>query len=807
MARPRRIPVRTEAEITRDAIAELQAQMQPITAAIHNLNVQHPPPPARNNEEQDDNDDEEDDENVNLFAAAAAAHDANPFAPLCNNRVVAPANVQAEDVPWERGFKTEIPEFHGNASAEELLDWLVTVEEILEFKQVPMERCVPVLSMRFRGRAAPWWSQLKATRARLGKPKILSWDKLKSKLKKTFLPYNYDQLMFQRLHTIRQGTRSDSERQLVAQFTAGLRQQIQHTLNLFNPLTLSEAHQQALTIEARTKSSFSSWTNALSSRPNQTQPTAEDTVPVQKDAAIVPVIDNRQARPSSLRCFSCGEIGHRQANCPTRNRRGLLLDTAGNDVEVIYDEEPVETPDEMEMLTADTRTALMLRRVCLAPRVPDENPQRKNLFHSKCTIGGKVCKFIIDSGSSENVIAEEAVTKLQLPTEDHPYPYKLAWLDQKTDLLITRRALITFSVGDAYKDQIHCDVAPMDACHLLLGRPWIYDRRILHDGYKNTYSFRFQNRNFTLQPSVPEKHQPPTSPVLFLQRKQFEETFREEGIVFAIINSQTPATSPAIPPEFSNILQEFRDVFPDDLPPGLPPLRDIQHRIDLVPDAILPNRAHYRMSPSEHEELRRQVEDLVAKGYLRESLSPCAVPALLIPKKDGSWRMCVDSRAINKITVRYRFPIPRLDDLLDQIGAATVFSKLDLRSGYHQIRIRPGDEWKTAFKTREGLFEWLVMPFGLSNAPSTFMRVMNQSLRPFIGKFVVVYFDDILIFSMTLSEHIDHLKEVLHVLRRDQLFATLKKCEFGSPQVNFLGYIVSAQGLAVDPGKVEAIKS
>ncbi|GJR73355.1 putative reverse transcriptase domain-containing protein [Tanacetum coccineum] len=253
------------------------------------------------------------------------------------------------------------------------------------------------------------------------------------------------------------------------------------------------------------------------------------------------------------------------------------------------------------------------------------------------------------------------------------------------------------------------------------------------------------------------------------------------------------------------IVQDFPEVFPEDLP-GLPPTRQVDFQIDLVPGAAPVARAPYRLAPSEMKELSEQLKELSDKGFIRPSSSPWGAPVLFVKKKDGSFRMCIDYRELNKLTVKNRYPLPRIDDLFDQLQGSSVYSKIDLRSGYHQLRVREEDIPKTAFRTRYGHYEFQVMPFGLTNAPAVFMDLMNRVCKPYLDKFVIVFIDDILIYSKNKEEHEEHLKQILELLKKEELYAKFSKCEFWIPKVQFLGHVIDSEGIHVDPAKIESIK-
>nr|GEY65261.1 putative reverse transcriptase domain-containing protein [Tanacetum cinerariifolium] len=254
------------------------------------------------------------------------------------------------------------------------------------------------------------------------------------------------------------------------------------------------------------------------------------------------------------------------------------------------------------------------------------------------------------------------------------------------------------------------------------------------------------------------------------------------------------------------VIRDFLEVFPDDLP-GLPPPWKVEFRIDLTPGAAPVARAPYRLAPSEMKELAKQLQELSKKGFIHPSSSPWGAPLLFVKKKDESFRMCINYRELNKLTVKNRYPLPRIDDLFDQLQGSSVYSKIVLRTGYHQLRIREEDIPITAFRTRYGHYEFRVMPFGLTNSLAVFMDLMNRVCKPYLDKFVIIFIYDILIYSKDKEEHEEHLKTILELLKREQLYEKFSKCDFWLDSVQFLGHVIGSEGVHVDPVRIAAIKN
>nr|GEX56099.1 putative reverse transcriptase domain-containing protein [Tanacetum cinerariifolium] len=288
----------------------------------------------------------------------------------------------------------------------------------------------------------------------------------------------------------------------------------------------------------------------------------------------------------------------------------------------------------------------------------------------------------------------------------------------------------------------------------------------------------------------------------------------ESGEILIVQGERTPGIAKALSnvkvdePKLSDIsvVRDFVEVFSEDLS-GLPPQRKVEFHIDLDPGATLVAKSPYRLAPLEMQELYAQLQELQDKGFIRPSHSPCGEPILFVKNKDGSLRMYIDYRELNKLTIKNRYPLSRIDNLFDQLQGARYFSKIDLRSGYHQLRVHENDIPKTAFRTRYGHFEFTVMPFGLTNAPIVFMDLMNRVYKPYLDKFVIIFIDDILVYSKSKDEHEIHLRLVLELLKKEELYAKFSKFEFWLQEVQFLGHVVNQSGIYVDLSKIEAVKN
>ena len=446
--------------------------------------------------------------------------------------------------------------------------------------------------------------------------------------------------MYQQLQNLRQGLKTvdkytkvfykyltwvdlaEMDDQFVSRYIGGLWQNIQDSLNLFYPINVSVAHQRAILLEktaargstgffgrgtkgntTRYNGSLTPWNTTQSTNPNRAPITTE---PLNQGPAM-----------SGPKCFKCGKLSHRIKDCHKWEKfgKGLLIDSGNAFDEQGEKEEQEATFDnygdvEEEFITEDNGPSLMVQRICFTPwKAEGDDGQRHNLFHSTCTIGGKVCKLVIDGGNYENVVADEAVQKLALDTEKHPTSYRLEWLKKGNEVIVSKRCHVKFSTGTKYKDKIWCDVVAMDACHLLLGRLWQYDQNVHHDGRKNSYSFLVDNMKLTLLPNLGDMPKPPKKVgQTLLAKREFIREMLNADQVYLLYDKECNPTK-IIPEAVTGLLEEFPNVFPKDLPEELPPLRNIQHQIDLVPGSSLPNRPHYRMSPKEHEELWWQTKD------------------------------------------------------------------------------------------------------------------------------------------------------------------------------------------------------
>uniref|UniRef100_A0A7N2KR02 Uncharacterized protein n=1 Tax=Quercus lobata TaxID=97700 RepID=A0A7N2KR02_QUELO len=690
-------------------------------------------------------------------------------------------------VQFPKPIRLDFPRFSGGDPSA----WIFRAEQFFRYYEIPKEEKVLNASYHLDDEALIWFQDCERS--------LDSWETFVRAIQVRFGPSSYDDPM-ENLTRLKQITtvavyksqfemlsnriKNLPESHKLSCFLSGLKDEIRLAVRMQNPRTLSAAFglakiQEEYLLTCKKvyrpfqEPSKTNWQEYPTARHDSK---AEAKVPVQKITSA----QMEERRRKGL-CYYCDEKWQPRHKC-----KGLKLFMIDEVQEVCQ----VEVGD--EELT--TKLQLNQADITLYALLGSPSPGTMRVLGQ---IRGHWVVILLDTGSSHNFLDAVLVRTLKLAMDtSRILEVKVA----NGDVIRTKgecKELLLKMQGNEFIVNLH--VLSLGGCDVVLGTQWLCTLGLISWDFKQLkMGFMYQDRQIWLQGIKP-------TGTLIQAANEFLKQPITKGLLLQIVSTEVADRSKAskVSTEVLSLLEEYATVFEE--PKGLPPCRGHEHQILLKPGTQPTCQRPYRYPYYQKTEIETIVKDLLESGSIRNSQSPFASPVLLVRKADGSWRMCVDYRALNNDTVKDKFPIPVVDELLDELSGAWVFSKLDLRSGYHQIRMKEEDVEKTAFRTHEGHYEFLVMPFGLTNAPSTFQSLMNDVFKPYLRKFVLVFFDDILVYSRDMASHVLHLRSVLQVLLDHKLFAKRSKCTFACSEVEYLGHVISGNGVKTDPKKTQAM--
>ncbi|XP_052203044.1 uncharacterized protein LOC127808510 [Diospyros lotus] len=646
--------------------------------------------------------------------------------------------------------RLQFPTFSG----EDPISWLNRANLFFKSQDMSSKEKVEYAAYYLEGEASHWWQWLSCTydnqgrgirwkdfemevRTRFGPTGFVDYDEVLSKMRQTGSLRDY-QREFERVAT---QVEDWPEKALIEAFIGGLFPDIAAEVKLHRPTTMRQAIEIARLKDDQLRATRKAMAykgpamaGSSSGAPKPKPPLAPQPATSKRIPPGVKRLswDEMQKRREQGLCFNCNEKFTPGYKCKVA--QSFLIEVEEPPEEEEYEESDPQMPYDMPAANSGVE-AEDLPEVSLHALVGSTGPHTMRVTEM---LKGKVASLLIDNGSTHNFISTKVAHKLQILTTI---------------------------------------IEPFEVVDIVLGVQWLAQLgKVIFDYKQMAMEFTLGGRQvrLSMQQGTPRA----------VEVNVVQKLIRAGSECYAIQIASQPRASdsfqstdvPQLPTDVQVVLAKFPTVVQE--PTNLPPSRPFDHRIPLLDEQPI-NVAPYRYAHHQKEEIEKQVKEMLQKNLIRPSTSPFSSPVLLVKKKDGTWRFCTDYRALNKATVKDRFSIPAIDDMLDELAGSTIFTKLDLRAGYHQIRMHSGDIHKTAFRTHHGHYEYMVMPFGLCNAPSTFQAAMNHIFQHMLRKFVLVFFDDILVYSKTRDQHLQHLEQVLSILARESFYIKLSKCAFG----------------------------